>query len=178
MIDIINGLYTKFTELTNGAHNTFYNDISGRLYRELANQGTTLPYAVFHVIDQVPDITFDTNFETVRIQFDLISDSESDSEIEDMYTHLKDLYDWAELSISGYRHLEMKRELAKFSRDQETGYWVYNVDYLIYVEESNSPSLSPSKSPSPSPSLSPSASLSPSRSPSASPSNSPSASPS
>lgn len=177
-------IYTKFSATTGGSHNTFYNAVNGKLYYERAPQDATLPYAVYSIINDDPDWTFTTFFEKITITFNLFSEDESSSEIEDMYTYLEDLFDWCSFTMADHVLVYMRREQGRLSRDPEDDTWQYGVDYLIMTESvvstspSASPSMSPSASASPSasPSLSPSAS--PSLSPSASPSTSPSASPS
>ena len=136
MIKLVTGIYTRFTELTGELHNSFYIAVGGRLYRELAQQGVTLPYSVYHVIDSVPDFTFSTTLENTRIQFDLISDDEDDVEIEDLYTKLTALYDWATITVSGSQFLYMKRENVRLTREAESGWWVYNIDYSCLMETS------------------------------------------
>lgn len=116
-------------------HNAFYTSVSGKLYKERAPQTATLPYAVYHIISDVPTWTFTTTFENTRIQFDLYSKEESSSEVEDMYTNLKALFDWCSLTITGNVHLYMRRELARLSKDPVDDVWGYNVDYLTMMEK-------------------------------------------
>jgi hypothetical protein len=169
-------LITKFSALTGSDHDLFYASTHGHLYKGRAPQEAQRPYATYNIISNVPDYNFTSNLETTRIQFDLYSDKESSSEIEDMFTYLKGMFDWCTLPLSGNLHVYMKRILANLVRDPSDDGWHYIVDYEIMTEhipsvsKSHSPSLSPSTSPSASPSLSPSASESPSASPSASPS--------
>lgn len=171
-------LINKFSATVSGDHDMFYVSVSGKLYKGRAPQEAVRPYAVYNIISNVPDYNFYSLLETTRIQFDLYSEKESSSEIEDMFTYLKGLFDWCLLSISGSTHVYMKRVLANLFRDPDDDGWHYVVDYEIMTEHvasislSHSPSASPSISPSNSPSLSPSVS------PSASSSISPSASPS
>jgi hypothetical protein len=135
MKNLKNAIYAKFVALDgDGNRNSFYTSVSGQLYYERAKQKATLPYAVYKLITNVPDWTFTTFFEDARIQFDLYSSSNSDEEVEDMYTNLKALYDWCELVISGNTHLWMRRELARPSKDPTDDNWVYNVDYMIKME--------------------------------------------
>jgi hypothetical protein len=109
--------------------------VSGKLYKERAPQTATLPYAVYHIISNVPTWTFNTFFETTRIQFNLYApSSDSSSTIEDMYTNLKALFDWCTLVISGNTHLYRRRELARLTRDPEDDCWTYNVDYELMME--------------------------------------------
>jgi hypothetical protein len=135
MKNLKDAIYAKFIQ-DNGGHNSFYTAIGGRLYYERAKQKATLPYAVYNLISDVPDWTFTTFFERARIQFNLYSSDNSDGEVEDMYTALKDLFDWCDLTtITGNVHLYMRRELARLSRDSEDDVWDYQVDYEIMMEK-------------------------------------------
>jgi len=172
MKNFTTALMTKFNSTTGGVHNNFYNSVSGKLYKERAEQDSALPYAVYHIISSVPDWSFNSDFEDIRIQFDLFSDKNSSSEIEDMYTYLRELFDWCTFTVTNQDLVYMRRALARLVKDPVDDVWMYTVDYEIKLH--HVASLSPSASPS----LSPSASASPSVSPSKSPSISPSASPS
>ena len=127
-------LTTKFTETVGGLHNSLYLLIPNKLYKERAKQTAVLPYAVYHIVSDVPEWTFNTFFEKVRIQFDLYSDQESSSQVEDMYTALKALFDWCTLAITGNVHVYMRRELARLSRDPVDDCWAYQIDYEIMTE--------------------------------------------
>jgi len=105
------------------------------LYKERAKQNATLPYAVFRIIINVPEWGFTNYYEKVRIQFDLYSKENSSSQVEDMYTNLKSLFDWCTLIVSGNTCLYMRRELARLSSDPEDDYWHYVIDYEIMLEK-------------------------------------------
>jgi len=122
---------TKFNALP---HNSFYTSVNGILRKEIAEPTDVPPYAVFHVISDTPEWTFTTFFEKARIQFNLYSKKNGSTEVEGLFTALKALYDWCELTIAGNVHLYMRRELARLSKDTENNVWVYNVDYEILME--------------------------------------------
>jgi hypothetical protein len=127
---------SRFDALDGGVHNGLYLQTSGQLYKDRAKQDAVLPYVVYHMITDVPEWTFDTDFERVRIQFDLYSDDESSSEIEDLYTALKALYEWQTLIVEGWTHVHMKRLLARGPfRDPGDDNWTYNVDFEILIEK-------------------------------------------
>ena len=138
MYNLTTGLMTYFnaTSGTPAVHNSFYLSIGGRLYKEVAPQATIYPYSVYHIISDIPEYTFTTDFENTRIQFDLLSKSTSTSEIENMFTYLKTLFDWKKFSITSETVVYMKRELARLTSDATVGIFVYNIDYRIYVERS------------------------------------------
>lgn len=129
-------IYTKFTAEVGGVHNAFYTVLAGRFYFERAPQNAVLPYAVYHLISDVPDYNFTSTFETVRIQIDLFSSSQSSTEVDSFYEKLKLLFDWCSLTVAGNVHLYMKRVLARQSQDPEDDNWTYNVDYEIMLEKS------------------------------------------
>jgi len=133
MKNLTNAIYSLFTATTGGVHNAFYTDIGGRLYKNKADQDAPLPYAVYFLVSDTPEFTFTDTFEDVLIQFNLHSESSSSSNIEDMYTHLKALYDWCSLTITDNTHLFMRRESANLITDED-GDWQYSVTYRIMME--------------------------------------------
>jgi len=135
MRNLTTAIMLRFNDTTAGPHNAFWISVAGKLRKERGLQTDVPPYAVFHIISDVPSWTFSSDFETVRIQFDLYSKLESSSEIEDMYTNLKALFDWCELTITGNTHLYMRRELARLTKDPQDDIWVYKIDYMIMMEK-------------------------------------------
>jgi hypothetical protein len=133
--DLTTALMTKFTATWGGDHNTLYNLTNGQMFKERALQEATPPYVVYHIISDVPEWNFCSDFEKVRIQFNLYSNEESSTEIENLYAALQSLFDWTTLTVTGWKHIWMKRELARLSRDPEDDDWFYTVDYEIYLEE-------------------------------------------
>jgi len=130
-------IFNKFNEQDQGSRHPLYNLVSGKLYKERAPQDATLPYVVYHIISVVPDWTFNTDFEKIRIQFDLFSKTNDSTQVENMYTYLQELYDWRSLVVAGYDHVWMRRELARLVRDPEDDVWQYTVDYEVFIEEQN-----------------------------------------
>lgn len=135
MKNLTTALMSHFNALSAGVHNAFWLSIAGKLRKERGLQTDVPPYAVYHIISDVPSWTFSSDFSDVRIQFDLYSKLESSSEIEDMYTNLKLLFDWCELNVVGSTHLYMRRELARLTKDPQDAVWTYNVDYTIKLEK-------------------------------------------
>jgi len=76
------------------------------------------------------------------IQFSLFSKASGSTEIEDMYTHLKALYDDCAMTITGYALEWMKRENATLipeditTPDGTQRVWHYAVDYSVWIQES------------------------------------------
>lgn len=114
--------------------------IGGRLYKGAAPDGAEFPYAVYGLVSDIPDVAFSLHGEEARFQFDLFSSLSSSGEVEDMYTHLKALYDDCALTITNQTHIWMRRELAFLSVEDYTTpagtqkVWHYAVDYMISTE--------------------------------------------
>jgi len=118
----------------------FYTDISGRLYKGRAPANATYPYAVYMLVSDVPDFTFTEDFERVLIQFSLFSLTSGTTQVEDMFTHLKALYDDCALTITGETLLWMRRENAILMPEDHTTtagtaqVWHYSVDYSVFTK--------------------------------------------
>lgn len=128
-------LFTKFTG------SAFSTSIGGRLYKGRAPQNPTWPYAVYFIISDVPRDTFTEKLEEVLIQFSVFSQASGSTEIEDIVTNLKALYDNCSLTITGNTHIVMDRQSASLvsgEADVTTGtgeYWQYDVDYEIVAQK-------------------------------------------
>lgn len=104
------------------------------LYNTFAPEEAKEPYITFDFIAGLPDYTFDTRFEEVIIQFNIYSGNNSPVEVNNLYDNLKDVYDDGTLSVVGYQHVNMQRELNQLVRDIEEGVWQYIVQYRILIE--------------------------------------------
>jgi len=119
----------------------FYTSIGGRLYKHRAPQNPTWPYAVYFIISDVPRDTFTDSLEEVLVQFSIFSQTSGSTEIEDIVTNLKTLYDDCTLSITGNTHLLMVREnssLTSGEADVTTGsgeYWQADLDYTVMMKK-------------------------------------------
>jgi len=123
-----------------------YSDIGGRLYKGKAPAGAEYPYIVFQIVSDVPEKTFSEDFEDILIQFSLFSSASSSSEVENMFSHLKELYDECALTITAVSHdvaatlVWMKRENATLMVEENTTpsgtqeIWHYAVDYSIMIQ--------------------------------------------
>lgn len=127
-------IVAKFKETTGGVHNSLYTLVSGQIYKERAKQKATTPYLVYH-ITTVPDWNFCSEFERISVQFDIFSLDNSSEEIEDIFEALKTLFDWCSLSIVGYEHVYMKREVSRLIREPTDDEWHYVIDYEILMEK-------------------------------------------
>jgi len=125
------------SKLTGSTLNTY---INGRLYKNKAPLKPEFPYAVFSLISDVPDNVFAQKGETYLIQFDLFSIASGSTEIEDMYTNLKSLYDDCSLSPTGELVCGFERVNAILLTDDMVTppgaqtLWHYAVDYEVTIQ--------------------------------------------
>jgi len=107
------------------------------MYKGRAPAGTPFPFVVFSVISDLSRPTFTEQYEDVLLQFSLFSATGSTTEIEDMFTHLKALYDECALTITGSSLVWMRRSGAHFMVEDgpdpnaAENIWHYAVEYDI-----------------------------------------------
>lgn len=111
--------------------------ISNRLFKGRAPDDADYPYAVYMVVTNTPERTFTEDFENTTIQFSLFSISSGTTEIENMYSALKGLYDEQPLTITGSTLVWMRRDNAVFSVEDHAvvggtqRVWAYHVDFSV-----------------------------------------------
>lgn len=114
--------------------------IGTRLYKGRAPEGATYPYIVYMIVSDVPENTFTENLESVLIQFSIFSITSGSTEVEDIYTDLKALYDDCTMTITGETLLYMLREHATLMVEDHTTTsgtvqaWHYAVDYSLMTK--------------------------------------------
>ena len=115
-------LMTKFSAAVDGSgnHNDFFNDIGGRLFKGRAEEGAEYPYAVYLLVSDVQKDTFKDTLDDVTIQFSLFSSASSSGEVEDMFIHLKALFDDCSLAITGATLVWMTRQHAQLMVEDHT----------------------------------------------------------
>ena len=112
-------------------------DVGGRIYKGRAPAGAEDPFVVFFVVTDMPDHTFSEDYENVIVQFSLFSITSGTTQIEDMFTHLKTLYDEKTFSITGSTLVWMRRANTVFSIEDHTTpsgtqqVFVYHVDFEV-----------------------------------------------
>ena len=116
----------------------FDTDISGRLYKAQAPDDTDFPYAVYMIPTGYKEKTFSEEYNYPTVQFTLVSNQSSSSEVEDMYTHLIALYDECSLSITGSTLVWMRESNYVGAQREEhttpTGsqwVWVIHSDFSV-----------------------------------------------
>lgn len=115
-----------------------YSDIGGRLFKGRAPKGAEYPYVVFMVVSNSPEKTFSEDFERTTVQFSLFSTESGSTQVEDMYTHLKAIYDECAMSVTGSTLVWMNRTNATLMVEDHTvpnkgtdQVWHYAVDYEV-----------------------------------------------
>jgi hypothetical protein len=128
MIDaILTGVFTKFTG------STLATALTNRMYSRYAPQNTVFPYAVVDATSGIADWTFNEDVENFDILFNLFSKSTSETEITGLYGKLITLYDHCKLTITGYTHVYMQRELTRSLSDPELGIRQQSVIYNLEI---------------------------------------------
>lgn len=131
MLNLTTAIYSKLSG------SSLETAIGGRMFKGRASEGADYPFIVFFVVTNRPEKTFSENYEDVIIQFSLFSSTSGTTEIENMYTHLKALYDECVLSITGATLIWMKRDNAVFLVEDHTTpsgtaqVYAYHIDYSI-----------------------------------------------
>lgn len=132
MKQISTGIYAKCTSGT-----SLHTAIGGRIYKGYAPQEATFPYIVFSLISDVPGNTWGSNIQETLWQFDIFSIATGSTEIEDIYTYLKSLYDNCTLTVTSATFIKMTRESSALMVEEmttsagETLVWHYSVDYTV-----------------------------------------------
>lgn len=129
-------IYTKAS--TSGA---FWTAIGGRFYKGVAPANAVYPYVVYKMISDNADGGFVDVIEDCDFQFSIFSASSSSSEVEDLYTALKSVFDKCSLTVTGYTFLHMLRKHSTLFPDElpnpnGTGWvWHYATDYNIMIQK-------------------------------------------
>ena len=111
--------------------------VGGKMFKGRDPDGTSFPYVIFFVVTDMPDRTFTEDYENVIIQFSLFSTASGTTEIEDMFTHLKTLYDEKPFTITGSTLVWMRRSNTSFLVEDHTTptgtqqVWHYAVDFEV-----------------------------------------------
>lgn len=112
--------------------------IGTRMYKGRAPESAVYPYVVFQIISNSPDNVFGGYYEETLIQFSLYSSNSSSTEVEDMYTYLKALYEEQDMTITSETLIWMRREYAHLMVEDHTvrnegtiRVWHYAITYRI-----------------------------------------------
>lgn len=128
MKQLFQGIWSKYN-----AGGDFKTNTSSRLYLHEAPQGTSLPYAVYFMVDGDHDWDFDEqhNYEEYLLQFNIFADDRL--EVNNLFTNCKSMFDWTTLTVTGYTFLFMRREGSRMLRADDD-VWQYVVEYRVMVQ--------------------------------------------
>ena len=127
---LLTGLYTKFN-----VANTFKTAVGGRMYTRYAPQNTSFPFAVVDIVSGIGEWDFSYDFDDIDIQFNLFSQSTSETEIGTLYSTLRALYDDCALTIAGYTHLFMQYDQYFSLANPDENIRQYTVQYNILLQK-------------------------------------------
>jgi hypothetical protein len=114
--------------------------VGGRIFLDVAPDGTELPYVVLEIAGSAPQDTFTDAIEGVLIRFSLFSASPGATEITGIYANMKALFDYCTMTITGSTHIEMVRQSLTTMVDDITtpagtvGLKHWAVDYSIMFQ--------------------------------------------
>ena len=128
---LLTGIYARFNALP---INAFKTAISGRLYSRYAPQGTPFPYAVLDIVTGIGDWNFTQSFDDVDLQVSLFSQSTSETEIGNLYSTLRALYDDCSLTVAGHTALFMQYDQYWALSDPNENIRQYTVQYNILLQ--------------------------------------------
>lgn len=120
--------------------NTFRTNLVGGLHYGRAPQGTSYPLATYRVVAGTPIPMLSEDYESVMVQFTLVSEKSEVGEVLGLFGYLKDLFDDCVLTVTDYTHIYMEREIDRGPipfRDEETGedFWQHYTDYIVFVKK-------------------------------------------
>lgn len=104
------------------------------LYNSNAPQDTDFPYIVFFLITDDPQWTFNTEMEDTEIQFNIYDENPSVENVGDIFELLKNCFDDAVLTITGYTNIIMQRKIASLDKTPEDA-WQYVVTYRVFIQK-------------------------------------------
>ena len=122
---LFNAIYNRYLATT-------LDDKITALYNTEADDEAISPYGTFSLASNVPEWTFDDNFENCIIQFTLVSKDDTCDEILEAVEALKAAFDFYSLEIDGYTTVSLVRIVANLIRIE--GVWQYNVSYRIVMQ--------------------------------------------
>ena len=76
--------------------------LTGGLHNTVAPPDTEMPYAVFFLVDRIPQDTLNETMREPIVQFNIFSDDDTSDEVSDLADQMEALYDGAELTVTGY----------------------------------------------------------------------------
>jgi hypothetical protein len=105
------------------------------MYTRYAPQNTSFPFAVVDIVSGIGEWDFSYDFDDIDIQFNLFSQSTSETEIGTLYSTLRALYDDCALTIAGYTHLFMQYDQYFSLANPDENIRQYTVQYNILLQK-------------------------------------------
>ena len=108
------------------------------LYNTEADDEAVYPYATMSLVNDIPDWTFDDNFEECYVQFSLFDADvdnkfKSSDDISDVAMALFTAFDFFDLILVGYTTISLTRVSVNLRRVEGT--WQYIVLYRILIKK-------------------------------------------
>ena len=103
--------------------------LGGRVYSRYAPENTQFPFAVVDIPTITHDWTFTETIEDLDVYFNLFSKSASESEITGLENALYSLFDNCALTVTGYTHVFMQRDVSNAMHDPDQGIRQVSVIY-------------------------------------------------
>jgi len=137
MNSLFKGIYDHFSATTTTG---FYNDVSGRMYLNKAEQESEFPYCVYFLVSDIDELDFSDEREDLTIQFNIFSQNNSAVEAGNLLESLKTMFDNCNLNVAGWDHLEFKRDMIHPNNDftQIPPIQGYSIDYEVLMEKRRS----------------------------------------
>ena len=114
MLNLTKAIWSRLSGSALEAH------IQNRMFKGQAPEKTDYPFCVYLIVTDTPSHTFSEDFEDVIVQFSLFSITSGTTEVENIYTDLKTLYDEKSFSITGSTLVWMRRSSANFVVEDHT----------------------------------------------------------
>lgn len=135
MNSLFTAIYNKFSANTTTG---FYNDVSGRMYHNIAPQGATFPYCVYFSAADIDGLDFTDEREDFTIQFNIFTQNNSAIEAGTLLDSLEDMFNNCSLNVTGWRHLQFLQDsvFKNDDLDQSPPIRGYSVSYEVLLEKS------------------------------------------
>jgi len=106
LMNLCKAFYTLFLTA-----NDFNTSVNGRLFENIAPDGTSYPYAVYTIVSAPKEKTFSEEYTNTLLQLTLYSSNMDSTEIKNMYHYAHELFDEAEFTMVGSTLVWMRKEL-------------------------------------------------------------------
>jgi hypothetical protein len=106
------------------------------MYNTEAEKGLQDDYIVFSLPSGVPEYWFnDEQVDDIIIQFNIFSIKNADTDIQTIFTNLKNVYNNTTLTVSGYTFFKMELIFYQLTRPPLENTYQYTVQYLVQMEK-------------------------------------------